>query len=168
MEYRRLYQLYGRNRNAVAAEQRGDVSLDARFHVLKLFRSIGAIAREHSESYLRVEDRFVQRLKREQTGRLLLQLIHTGLAALTRRLENVNHGPANREFPMYSRQNQRDRNGGRMRHNMNALRHRSISRLDPGSSQPRLRLFFQRIGEIDDMRTFGCLHQPEGLSSGCR
>ncbi len=118
MEHRRLNKSQGGHGSASIFVQRrqqaGQMPVNLQFDLFQRKRRVGAILRQHVEADLRVEYGFRQGLEGEQRDGLLLQLVDSGLAALAYGLEDLDHRPPDRAGFLEMREQQRDRDGGRM------------------------------------------------------
>ena len=92
--------------------------------------------RQHVEADLCIEYGFRQGLEGEQRNRLLLQFVDSGLTSLAYRLEDFDHGPADRAGFAEMREQQHDGDGGRVRNSLNRALGVEAGRL-PHTINPR-------------------------------
>ena len=161
MKHRRLDQpqrRHGRRRGmrpGAARKQRGQMPLDAQFRGFERKRRILAILRQHVKAELRVEDFLRHVLERQQADGLLLQLLHSGRAALAGRFENLDHGPPHRKAGMQARQHHGDGDGCRMRDRVYGIFRRAESGwLHEGRANERTGVVFGRVRQVDGSRRF--------------
>ena len=116
MKHRSLNHSQRRHRNSgPTRQQRSQVALHALLDIFQRLQRFFAIARQQIEAELRVEDVGLHFLEAENGDGLLLQLIEALLAALARRLENMNHAAAQRRYLGEPATEHGQGDGGRMR-----------------------------------------------------
>src|SRR5215467_12943376 len=139
------------------------MALEAELEILERARRLFAISREHVEAQLRVVDFFRLALEREQTDGLLLQFVDAGLAALAGGLEHVRDDAADGESAVQRIQDQRQSDRRRMSDHMYRTGGRAVARwLDLRSPNPRARMVFGRVRQVDQRREDSQLERGAG------
>ena len=143
-----------------------DAALDGRKRRGRLL----AVAGQHVEGHLSIENTLRQLLKREQIHGLLVQFVHALLAVFGRGLKHGGRGSNHLAGLLHAQQQESQHDGGRMRRHHRAglqLWNQGLSQLalDPRRAHYGVGIVLQSVGEVHDVGA-GVAGNLPGLAGG--